>query len=242
MGGTPVRIVDFETDCGCAVPSIEPRTIPPGGVAIVEVEATPLATGEKTVSVILKTDAAESPEVELRLRIVGGRKPPYLAQVGGDLGYISDFSRPEIRQFFVFTLELSDTAPSPPSATSDLPDLRISQASLLEEAPSVVAGVVTRKYQYEATYSGRPLEPNFVGEVLVIDPWDPDHSERLRVHGEVIPPLRVVPARVVLWTGERIRDKIDGVVSNVGRRFCGGFGGRSRNGVDPGPYELIRGG
>lgn len=123
VGGVPVHITDVETSCGCAMPEIEPRTIAAGGVGVVKVKATPLDTGEKTVSLTLNTDSPASPQVVLRLHIVGSRQPPYMTQAGGDLGYISDFSEPEVREIFAFTLESADADPTPPAATSDLPNL-----------------------------------------------------------------------------------------------------------------------
>lgn len=38
--------------------------------------------------------------------------------------------------------------------------------------------------------------------MAVVDPWDSGYVERLRVHGEVIPRMKVVPSRVVLWADD----------------------------------------
>lgn len=198
VGGAPVRILEAKSSCGCATPDVHPTTIPPGGAGVVEVKAAPRGIGERIVSVTLRTDSVASPEVVLRMRVVGNRRPPYLSSVYGELTYEGDISVGEPRSITATTLELAATKPMPPRVESDLQILEFGPPTLLEETAYDTPGVVLRRYSYEVKPASSFRENAFVGVVELIDPWDPAHRERLTARGTVLPPLRAIPARVVL--------------------------------------------
>lgn len=198
VGGAPVRILGVETTCGCATPKIQPSIIAPGGTGTVEVQAVPLQIGEKTVSVTLKTDSPTTPELVLRLRIVGNRRPPFLGKAGGDLSYEGTFDSPQARDIIAYNVELDGSVPTPPGVETTLPILEIGPPILAEEKPYIDPGTVYRKYIYKAEIAANPPQGQFGGDVFIIDPWLPQHRERILVHGEVSPPLRAVPPRIIL--------------------------------------------
>ena len=76
VGGTPVRILEVESTCGCATPKLSTKIITPGGVGFVEVKATPIRVGEKVAGITLRTDSPISPALTLLLIVKGSSRPP----------------------------------------------------------------------------------------------------------------------------------------------------------------------
>lgn len=187
-----------QSSCGCATPKVEPTTIAPGEVGTVEVRAVPLQVGERMASVTLTTDSPASPEVILQLRIIGSRRPPFLARAGGELSFAGYSPETEVRKIHAFHIELKGSPPTPPLVKNDLPILEIGQATLEEEEPSVERGAVNREYVFEVKLAEKPPPGRITGNVFVVDPWDSTHVQRIRVHIEARPPLEAVPARVIL--------------------------------------------
>ena len=198
VGGAPVHVVAVETTCGCVSSSVKPEIIPPGTIAAVEVRATPLQVGEKTVSITLRTDSPATPKVELQLHIVGSRCPPFFATAGGELSFLDGFSLAETRELLAYNVEMVNAKPTPPLVKVDLPFLEIGPAKLLEESRSPGPGSCNRKYGYELKMTAAPPTDRYAGEVTVTDPWDSRHVERIRFHGENRPPIRTVPSRITL--------------------------------------------
>lgn len=104
-GGTSVRVMSVETSCGCAKPFVRPDVIPPGGQGSVAVDAVPLPSGERTAEITLSTDSPLTPTVELKLRMIGRRRPPFMVDARGDLTYVTDPSPTDIREIVVRTIE-----------------------------------------------------------------------------------------------------------------------------------------
>lgn len=199
VGGAPVRITAVESSCGCATPAVDPAVVAPGGSTNVDVRAAPMLAGERLATVTLKTDSIASPEVILRLRIVGSRRPPFMVEAAGELIFEGDDGAMGPRKITALTLELAASPPRPPEIKSTVPWLEIGPPSLAEEMPHTDPGTVTRKYHYEVAARGGSGEsvPS-TGDVLVIDPWESRNVATLRAHVAVSAPIRAVPSRVVL--------------------------------------------
>ena len=206
VGGSPVHILEVQTSCGCATPEVQPTTIAPGKTGTVVVRAVPLHIGERMVSITLNTDSPSSPKVVLQLRIVGSRRAPFMGRAYGELNYLVGSSMSEGRKIFADAIESSGSIPSPPIARTEMPFLEISNPTLESEAPHTLPGTIRRRYVYEVTLASKVPSGRFVGEVTVTDPWDTDHVERVRVHGEYLPPIRAVPSRSVIRVGAGRRD------------------------------------
>jgi hypothetical protein len=196
FGGQTVRITGVESSCGCATPKVQPTILAPGNLGIVEVNATPLAVGERLVSVTLRTDSPLTPLVVLNLKILGWRDPSFLLQASGDLTYKGESFQTETREISAVTVESLGSRPRPPIIKSDLPFLEVG-APILDERPYSSPGSVQRTYVYRVNFSSSP-PATFTGDVSVIDPWDPEHADRIHVQGETLPPLRVFPSRLAL--------------------------------------------
>lgn len=206
-GGLPVRILDMQSSCGCLAPKIETMTIEPGKVAVVEARALPIDVGEKLATVILRTDSPLTPEVVLQLRMIGGRRPPYLLQAAGELTWMGDEAQGSRRTIAATNVEWADSRHEPPKLECTLPFLKVGSPDF-EEEPYTKPGVVQRRYIYQIGFVSKPPLGVFSGEVRVFDPWDPRHVERILIHGETFPPIRVFPSRMVLRlrTGDETRD------------------------------------
>jgi Protein of unknown function (DUF1573) len=195
VGENPVRVLSVETSCGCARPTIKPTTVAPHGSASVVVRTTAFPVGENDITIKLRTNSPLTPDLTLRLKTLGWRDPPFLARAAGDLIYPGDASRTGARELYVDTIELRESDPNPPVVNSDLPFLSVA-APIFEEKPYPEGPAIPRRYRYRITLSSPPSQ--FSGEVVVADPWDPEHTERVRVQGESISYLRAVPSRIVI--------------------------------------------
>ena len=201
-GGKPVRILRVETTCGCTTPVISNTTVTPGGTTKVEARATPLQIGRRRVTITLHTDSEASPRIPLTLYIVGSRRAPFMGQVQGELGFFGDDSDRAIRKIFADNVELAGTKPTPPILKNDLKWLQISPPKLEKEEPDVTSNSVHRRYSYDAKLASTPPpSDSFSGELFFSDPWEPGHTERLFVHGEILPEIRVIPPRGRLRVG-----------------------------------------
>ena len=197
LGGLPVRILAMQSSCGCMEPKIQTTTIEPGKIVVVEVAPLPLDVGEKLAAVTLRTDSPLTPEVVLQLRMIGGRRPPYLLQAAGELTWMDGGVKAGQRTIVVTSIEWADSKREPPILECTLPFLKVGFPDF-EEEPYTKPGVVQRRYTYQVGFVSDPPRGAFSGEVKVPDPWDPRHVERIVVHGETLAPLRVFPSRMVL--------------------------------------------
>lgn len=198
VGGLPVRILEAQSSCGCASPVIQPTPIAPGEIRRIEIQAVPLQIGERMAGITLKTDSPISPEIVLKLRIIGNRRPPFMAQAAGDLAFNGDSSLDETREIIAYHVELAGSAPHPPIAKSSLSILKIAVPVVVEEQPHLTPEVVSRKYRFEVSLSSELPKGILTGDVMIVDPWDSDHVQPIRVHGEKSPPIRAVPSRVLI--------------------------------------------
>jgi len=196
-GDMPVRIRAVESGCDCAVPKVEPETVPPGDAGTVAVEATPPDIGERTVRVVLLTDSPVAPEVPLFFRMEGKPRGAFLtSRVGGDLTFVGDWSPEEPRTVRANVYEPPDAA-RPPEIDSDLPFLEFDFTEV-KERRTVDPSMVVHTYIYRVRFAAAPPPGRFQGEVRITDPWDRTRSQRLPVFGETPAPVEIVPARLLL--------------------------------------------
>lgn len=199
VGGRPVKILAAQSSCGCAEPRVSPSVIPPGGSGTVSVQALSLPIGEKVATITLQTDAEASPELVLRLRIRGGRRPPFLLRTGGDITYMGDYRSDEAREMIVATVEPSGEGRMP-IVDNKIPFLKVEDPTV-EVKPYILPGTVQKDYLYKVRLSGKPPAGPYHGEITVTDPWDGYRVERVRVSCESLPPIRVLPSRLLLSRG-----------------------------------------
>ena len=198
VGGRPVRVVEVTSSCGCATPSVTPALIPPGETSIVAVEATPILVGEKVATIALKTDSPETPEVSLKLHIVGNRRPPFLLRAGGELTFMGDFSAEDTREFLVVMI-VPEAEKTPPVIGNSADFLSVS-APTVTTKPHSGSGIVEKHYFYRVAISGEPPVGVYRGEITATDPWDKDRKEHVVVSIEKPPAFRVVPSHLLLAT------------------------------------------
>ncbi|MEO6807665.1 MAG: DUF1573 domain-containing protein [Isosphaeraceae bacterium] len=202
-GGRPVRILSVESGCGCTKQHLSAEIIKPRESAFLTVQPTPLLFGERRVPITLHTDSPSSPVVNLSLRILGGQDPPFLLSVDGDLRF-RDCEAGDELEVVVQTVERSSEADREPVLRSDLPFLRFDRKGTRIKPSGHSADILVRTSIYSVQIASTPPGDSFHGEVVVIDPWLPEHVNKLRVRGETSPPIRAVPARLVVrLTGEK---------------------------------------
>lgn len=197
-GDHPVRILKVESSCGCSVPRVEPATIPPGGRARVDVDAKAIQIGYQDATIALLTDSSESPRVDLRLRIIGARRPPYLVHSFGELEFRPDVPDGRTRRVYASTFQATDEPVVHPRLSCDLPFVKIGVPAIVDEHPSLFPGAVERRFAYEIRLDDPPSSSRFSGTLLVQDPWDKKVSHSLRVHGSSVPALRASPSRLLV--------------------------------------------
>lgn len=198
VGDRPVEIVATESSCGCAVPSVVPRTIAPGAIGTVDVTAAPLAVGERTVTFALRTDSVVTPTVGLRLHVVGSREPPFVSAASGDVTFDDETVFGEAREFFVNTVEWKSAKPSPPAASGGFPGLTVGPGRLYSEKPSFSPNAISRIYLYEARLEKPYPSRRLTGEIKIDDPWHPTQVFAILARAELRPTLRVVPSTVTI--------------------------------------------
>lgn len=197
-GHAPVYIRGVETSCGCTEADVQPRTIAPGRNGFVKVKVTPIPVGERAVAISLLTDSPLTPNVNLSIRVVGSRHPPFLLAAYGDLTYLDDPSAEEPRELTAICVEIKGTPVKPPTLETELPFLSFGPPTI-DEQPYFDPRTVSRKYTFRATFgSSSPPKDLFSGEVWVTDPWDTQRRERILVSGRTIPALRVIPSRLIV--------------------------------------------
>jgi hypothetical protein len=199
LGRTAVEIRSVKSSCGCTTPTVEPTAIAPGATGRVEARATPLQVGEKTATIKVVTNSTITPEILLQLKIIGSRRPPFMGTAGGDLAFLGDDLTGQVRKIYITTMEMDRSEPKPPRVSTTLPYLILGPAKLVDEQSRPDgSGVTARRYIVEAKLGPNHPGGSFEGDVFVVDPWDDRNRERVRVHGETLAPLRIVPARLVL--------------------------------------------
>jgi hypothetical protein len=84
-GGSPVAVTAVESSCGCATAVVRPPVLPSFSNGTLEVDVTPFAYGERIVWILVRSDSAATPEVRLRVKVIGSRRPPMLLSASGEL-------------------------------------------------------------------------------------------------------------------------------------------------------------
>ncbi len=195
-GVDPVRVLSVESGCGCAKPRVTPLLIEPGGRAKVEVVAPPISVGERVVPITLKTDAKHEPDVQLQLRVVGSRIPPFLLRASGELTYFMGYSPTETRELVVETIESLEPGPH-----CDLPFIHCAPPTISDSPHPQDQGVVGRVYRHRVSFASPPPEEGFSGRITVADPWDESRVMHVNIFGEPNPEVKVVPSSLVVRAG-----------------------------------------
>lgn len=159
------------------------------------VEPSPMRFGERRVSIEVRTDSPETPVLPLILHIVGSQRPPFLLTVDGELTF-RDPVEGDSREIAISTIERGKSG-STPEIRCTVPILRVVAVGVEESPHPEDDGVVLRVYRHRIELASTPDE-SFRGELLVIDPWIAGREIRMIAHGEVTPPLRTVPSRLVM--------------------------------------------
>ncbi len=200
-GGRLVNIVSVESGCGCTKPVPSATAIGPGRSISLDVEGSPFIIGDRTVPITVYTDSAETPTIDLRLRMIGSRKPPFLLDASGELAFLN-VERPklnstgETRKFVVRMVELE--------SAEKVPSFRLTPASLVvekvssETKPYITPGSVVRTHIYQVSFAEPPDDNRIAGTVSVVDPWFEDHVTDLKVYAEIRSRIKAVPSRVEL--------------------------------------------
>ncbi len=204
-GGLPVRVLSVESGCGCTKVRVEPEIIKPGDKAAVFVTATPFPVGEKQVFIKLNTDSPITPEVRLKLQMIGSSKPPFLINVSGDLSYPNPDSTARPREIEINTVESAGKTKIPePIDRRGI--LEFKRVSVLEK-PYATADAVQRTYRYRVVFKPGMSAGTISGDVRVDDPWKSGRVEILPFLVKNDPPIRVVPSPIILnITGDNVRE------------------------------------
>ena len=197
-GGSIVQINAVKSGCDCAVPRVEPKIVEPGAVAVVEIVPEPPEFGERTVVVTLVTDSPVTPEVPLRLQMKAREHDgeSYLLRAGNPLVYMGDWSPDEPRQIIATTVQAPGEE-KPPQVTCDLPFLKFELIDVVEKT-STDPSVAFRNYTYRPTFTSYPPQGRFEGQAKVLDPWNHERSQIIRIHGQTPEPLQIIPPRLIL--------------------------------------------
>lgn len=197
VGKVPVTITGVESSCGCAKPVVTPNLVEPGRTATVDVVATAIPVGEKNVPITIQTDSSVTPHVELVLRLIGNRKPPFLFKTMGDLTFRGKYPIKDTRTFTVITIE-NVNEKTEPEIQCDLPFLKITQASRTDK-PYRVEDVVMRYRTYTVSFMEKPDADSFFGRVAVSDPWDKRTHIDVNIIGQLQSSrIKSVPATIQL--------------------------------------------
>jgi hypothetical protein len=197
-GGQPIHILNVESGCGCARPTVTNSLVPPGGTTTVQVAATPPAIGDRVVLFQVRTDSKTTPTVPLRLSVTVEARAPRLLTVAGDVVLRGSNGDVAPVPFTVLTIEKDDDdSTSPPSVTSDIPSIQITH-DRTAVSPRPSEGLFTKYYHYTAQTTGETEQNTAVGAIVIHDPWNQDRSLTIPVRVEHNDPVQVFPRRVNL--------------------------------------------
>ena len=203
-GGRSVNILSIDSGCGCAKPVPSATAIASGQAITLDVEGKPFPIGDRTVAITVHTDSPETPTLDLKLRMLGSRQPPFLLDATGELAFLnversSLNSEGESRKFVVHMVELESEGREP-TFRVDPPSLKVTKVSSTTQ-PYVTPGSVIRTYNYQVSFAEPPIESRITGTVAVVDPWFEEHVTDLKVDAEVRSRIRVTPSRVDVASG-----------------------------------------
>ena len=155
-----------------------------------------IPVGEKVVQIALRTDSPIKPEVTLTLKLVGGRKPPFLFMLEGEPVFRGDYSSGMSREIAVLTIENGQQSESPVIGT-DLSFLKLTPNGV-DVKPYIKPGTFIRKWKYLVEIKERPPSGAFSGSVTVKSPWDLDETLSFHVVGQLQSGLRAFPPAITL--------------------------------------------
>ena len=197
-GGTPVRIKSVKATCGCASANVDPNWVPPGERSIVNVEVTPPDLGVKDVKIIVDTDSPKSPEVNLELLVLGGRKPPYLLSIRGEIYFQPGYGIFDKREFVIDSVEESKSIPHAPNPECDLSFMKSEMTGISEKSFIGGRGFIVRSYRYQIGFNSKPPCESFTARITAVDPWNPSNRLPLNIRAEENLPFRVAPSTLIL--------------------------------------------
>ncbi len=162
VGGADLVLGPPATTCTCTVVSIEPKTVPPGGKAVLTVEGRPPGAGRSRVFVRVPVNTQPG-TLELPVDLVGRAVPPYVAYYLTSIrfGVVGEAGSSE--RTFVETREAADSPhwlldPRPDSESLEVRGGFVSENTMGN-------GVVRRRYEYDVRLVSLPGEGEFQGEV-----------------------------------------------------------------------------
>lgn len=196
-GVRAVRLLSVTQPCACAEQTLSGRVVAPGATAYLTVRPRPMRFGERRVAIEVRTDSPTTPVVALTLHVVGSEKPPFLASVDGHLTF-RGFRVGDEAEIRVSTVEPSAREGPGPAVESDLPFLRFDRGGSVVKPIGDAGDAFLRTTSYRVAIAEPPPGGSFFGEVRVTDPRRPDIVKSLQVRGETTPPMRVVPARLMV--------------------------------------------
>lgn len=186
VGGADLVLGPPTTTCTCTVVAIEPKTVPPGGSAVLTVEGRPPGAGRSEVLISVPVNT-ERGKLELHVDLVGRAVPPYVAYhlTAIRFGVVSAAGASE--RVFIETREKTD---GPhwllnPESTDKAVEVR---GGFVRE-DDMGDGVVRRRYEYDARLIALPGDGEFQAEVRFPDRDAADSPVLvIPVHGIVVPP------------------------------------------------------
>ena len=161
-----------------------------------DVSAMPPPLGERTVSFVIKTDSARTPELPFQLRMISSRKPPFILTTKGDLTFAGDFKSDEPRDFFVQVV-VTKQDDKQPIITTDLPYLKIDMVDIDTQSYDE-PGILYLRYRYTVRLKEIPTDGTVSGTVTITDPWEPSLVNQLQVYIRPARDLLVTPSTLTL--------------------------------------------
>ncbi len=193
-GESEVRILSLERGCGCVDAKMRSDSIPPGGLGFLDVTASPQVIGEKRVTIRLATDSLLTPKLNLDLKVVGTRRPPYLLSAAGDLNFLD--CEPGASDEFEVTSVAHSGEDREVKLECDLPFAQIEKVSLIRKPSVDDPNVLYHIRRYRLRLKENLSEQSFQGRVQIGDPWDPERFLTVPISGLMKPAFRVVPTRL----------------------------------------------
>lgn len=196
VGRKSVTVLSLESGCGCSVPVMRNKVIPPGGSEPVTVEAMLPPTGKKLVPIVATTDSPDFPTATCEIELRSRRTPPYLINVHGDLVFEGSQTQDFSRRIKVFAAQ-EPASTEVPSLACDLPFVEINyEAASDTQYPD--SPWVEREHAYLITVDAKRAGGTFSGSVTIADPWDNAVMKQVPITGKPLGAVRVAPSRVII--------------------------------------------
>jgi hypothetical protein len=192
-GGGDLVFGEALTSCGCSVASIRPAVLKPGRTAVITVDGTAPAAGEKTVKISIGTNSKRKPLIELSLTMVGRAEVPFVASSSNVVQFGTVHEGNMEQPFFLVTHEDAAKGNWVRKVMTASKGIEILTGPSSEH--DIGGGIVARRYEYTAKLGALPEPGVFSGEVL----WFADSSGgvpilRIPLQGTVRVPVFSSPA------------------------------------------------